>query len=184
MNALYYIFNIVSHVLVGVLLVRFLLQVVRADFHNPVSQGILKLTNPIVMPLRRVIPAIKGMDMASLVAALLMQLLFTFLVSLLFTSRTLPLLSMLMSATISFIDLVLNLYLMLIFIRVILSWVGTDLRNPVISIIYSLTEPVLAPARRIVPMLGNLDISPILVIIVIGALRELLTKDLARLFVG
>ncbi len=184
MNALFYIFNIIGNVLVGILVVRFLLQLFRADFQNPVSQSIVKLTNPVVLPLRKIVPGFKKMDLASLLAAFMVQIVVTLIATVVFMGASPSLSRVLFASTFSFIDLVLGLYFMLIFLRVILSWVSTDMRNPIVSVIYSLTEPILAPARRIVPMLGNLDISPILVIMAIGALRILLTQDLARWISG
>jgi YggT family protein len=153
-------------------LLRFLLQQSRADFYNPVSQFLVKITQPVLRPLRRVVPGIAGVDVAALVLLLALQLLELALVGLIQGGALMPLLPMLVIAVAELVDLTLNVYLVVIFVQVILSWVQPGY-NPATAVIYSLTEPVLRPARRIIPPLGGLDLSPLLVIILIQLLKML-----------
>lgn len=178
-NTLHFILSTLSSVLVGLFVLRFLLQQSRADFYNPISQAIVKITNPLVMPLRKLIPGLGGMDLASIVAALLVQLATTVLIVVLLTGGSLPPpMAALVTALSQFINLILRLYFMMILLRVILSWVNPDPRNPMMSLLYSLTEPVMAPARRLIPPMGGLDLSPILVLFVISALQVFVNSDL------
>lgn len=158
-----------------IVIARFLLQMVRADFYNPVSQGIVKLTSPLLNPLRRVIPGVGGLDIASLV-----------LVAVLVVIK-LALLFMLQGAdpsqfaSLQFLILVLRslantltlFFLYAIFLMVIMSWVTQGSYNPLYDILQQITEPLLGPARRILPEMGGLDLSPLIVGIVIMVVREL-----------
>ncbi len=183
MKALIFILSLLGQLLVGIFVVRFLLQLVRADFYNPVSQAIVSLTNPLVMPLRRVIPGLKGLDLASVVAALLVQILVLIILYFIQTGGALPGVQYtLVESLFSLLNLVFGLYIMTIFLRVILSWVNPDPRNPIVSMLYSLTEPILAPARRIIPSIGGLDLSPLVVLVLLQALQILINSDIRGFF--
>ncbi len=151
--------------ILGVLL-RFLFQLSRADFYNPISQFLVALTNPLLRPLRRVIPGLYGVDFASLVLLIVLQSLEVFLISLLnnFTPDPLPLL---LAAVFDLLRLALNVYFYAILLRVILSWFmpyGVR-QNPAGDLLVSLTEPLMRPARRLIPPVGGLDLSPIVVLV-------------------
>lgn len=151
--------------ILGVLL-RFLFQLSRADFYNPISQFLVALTNPFLRPLRRVIPGLYGVDFASLVLLIVLQSLEVFLISLLnnFTPAPLPLL---LAAVFDLLRLTLNVYFYAILLRVILSWFmpyGVR-QNPAGDLLVSLTEPLMRPARRLIPPVGGLDLSPIVVLV-------------------
>ena len=183
MKALIFILSLVGQLLVGIFILRFLLQLVRADFYNPVSQAIVNLTNPLVMPLRKIVPGLKGMDLASVVAAMLMQVLVLLVLYLIQTGGALPTVQYtLVESFFSLLNLVFGLYIVTIFLRVILSWVNPDPRNPVVSMLYSLTEPILAPARRLIPSLGGLDLSPLVVLVLLQALQILINSDIRGFF--
>ncbi len=183
MTALIFILSLVGKLLVGVFVMRFLLQIVRADFYNPVSQAIVSVTNPLVMPLRKVIPGLKGLDLASLVAAAIVQIVVLLILYMIQTGGGIPdLVYTLVESFFSLLNLVFSIYVMTIFLRIILSWINPDPRNPVVSMLYSLTEPVLAPARRIIPTLGGLDLSPLVVLVLLQALQILINNDLRSLF--
>lgn len=183
MTALMFILGLLGKLLVGIFILRFLLQVVRADFYNPVSQAIVSLTNPLVMPLRRLVPGLKGLDLASIVAAILVQVVVLLILFFIQTGGSVPTLRYtLVESFFSLVNLVFGLYIMVIFLRVILSWVNPDPRNPVVSMLYSLSEPVLAPARRIIPPLGGLDLSPLIVLVLLQALQILINADIRGFF--
>lgn len=147
-------------------LLRFLFQIVRADFYNPISQFLVALTNPLLKPLRRIIPGLFGIDIASLVLLLTLKCLELFIISWLI-GHTPDLLPLLLAAVVSLVRLTLNAYFYAILLRVILSWFipyGAH-RNPASDLLASLTEPLMRPARRLIPAVGGLDLSPIVVLV-------------------
>jgi len=161
-------------------LLRFLLQLVRADFYNPISQFLVKVTAPPLKPLRRLIPGFGGIDIASLVLAWgleYVELLLIVLVS----GASINLLAPLLWAIPELLELLINIYLFGVLIQVILSWVNPGTYNPVSALIYSLTEPVMRPARNLLPPFGGLDLSPMLVMIGLVLLKMLLLPPLRML---
>lgn len=157
-------------------LLRFLFQLVRADFYNPISQFLVALTNPLLKPLRRVIPGLFGIDIASLVLLLTLQLLELYVLSWLkdLPVTTLPLV---LASLVSLVRLTINVYFYAILLRVILSWFmpyGMH-QNPAGNLLASLTEPLMRPARRLIPAIGGLDLSPIIVLVGLQLLQLALT---------
>ncbi len=147
-------------------LLRFLFQLVRADFYNPISQFLVALTNPLLKPLRRIIPGLFGVDIASLVLLLILKCLELFLVSWLIGHAP-DLLPLLLAAVVDLLRLTINVYFYAVLLRVILSWFmpyGIH-RNPAGDLLVSLTEPLMRPARRLLPAVGGLDLSPIVVLV-------------------
>ena len=159
------------------MILRFLLQLVRADFYNPISQFLVKITNPVVIGLRRVLPGYGGIDLSSLLVALVLQMLsFTALVF--FKMGGLPSISLLLiCSVIGLLAMVLQLYFFALLAMIILSWVAPGGSNPAVSLLYQLTEPVMAPFRKLLPAIGGLDLSPILVFVAIGVLQRLLAHS-------
>ena len=159
------------------LLLRFLLQWARADFYNPLVQLLVKLTNPPLLPLRRYIPGYRGLDMAAIVLMLLLQLLELLLSAWLFGQPvTLP--GLLVMALAEWLGLLLTVLLWAVILRVVLSWFNPDFRQPVVHLLYELTEPVLRPARRLLPPFSGLDLSPLLVIVALQLGRILVLAPL------
>jgi len=153
-------------------LLRFLFQLARADFYNPISQFLVAFTNPLLKPLRRLIPGLYGIDLASLVLLLVLKCVELYLLLLLggVAVQWLPVVA---AATVDLLRLALNVYFFAILIRVILSWFmpyGIH-QNPAGSLLVSLTEPLLRPARRLIPPIGGLDLSPIAVIVVLQLMQ-------------
>ncbi len=153
------------------MLLRFLLQLVRADFYNPISQFLVKVTNPLVIPLRRVIPGLGGLDMASLVLAVLLQLAGIVLL-LKINGLALPgVFTLLLWSVLGVIGLLVNIYFFALLGMIILSWVAAGSRHPAIYLLYQITEPVMAPFRKVLPAMGGMDFSPILVFILINIIQ-------------
>jgi len=153
------------------MLLRFLLQLVRADFYNPISQFLVKVTNPLVIPLRRVIPGLGGLDLASLLLAVLLQMAG---IALLLLINGLPLPGMiilLLWSVLGVIGLLVNIYFFALLGMIILSWVAAGSRHPAIYLLYQITEPVMAPFRKALPPMGGMDFSPILVFILINIIQ-------------
>jgi YggT family protein len=153
------------------MLLRFLLQLVRADFYNPISQFLVKVTNPLVIPLRRVIPGLGGLDLASLLLAVLLQLAGIVLL-LLINGIGLPgIFTLLVWSLLGVLGLLVNIYFFALLGMIILSWVAAGSRHPAIYLLYQITEPVMAPFRKVLPAMGGLDFSPILVFILINIIQ-------------
>jgi len=157
-----------------IMLLRFLLQLVRADFYNPISQFVVKLTNPLVIPLRRVIPGVGGLDIASLLLALLLQIAGIVAIFLIrFGAVPAPTL-LLLSGVLGVVALLVQMYFFALLAMIILSWVAQGSRHPAIFLLYQITEPVMAPFRKVLPPMGGLDFSPILVFILINVVQIVL----------
>ncbi len=162
-----------------IVLLRFLLQLVRADFYNPLSQFIVRATKPLLMPLRRLIPGYGGLDFASLVLGIAIQLVMLIMIILLM-GYALPNILLLVSwAAIGVLALFVKIFFFALIISVILSWVAQGSYNPAVILINQLCEPILAPIRKILPALGGLDLSPIFAFIAIRLFDMLVIANLA-----
>lgn len=164
-------------------LLRFLLQWARADFYNPLVQVLVKLTNPPLLPLRRYIPGYRGLDMAAVVLMVALQLLELLLITLLVGRPGNPV-GLLVLAAAQLLALLLNVLFWAVIIQAVLSWINPDPRQPAVHLLYQLTEPILRPARQLLPPLSGLDLSPILVLIVLQLLKLLLVAPLLDLGAG
>lgn len=164
----------------GAVMIRFLLALVRADFYNPISQFLVKVTNPPLVPLRRVIPSLGGIDLASLVLLLALQVLELLAVGLIKGVSFQPA-GLLVLSVAELLALLFQIYFFTILIQVVLSWVSPGGYNPAVSLLYSLNEPLLGRARRILPPIHGFDLSPILVMIAIQLLNILLVAPVSDL---
>lgn len=165
------------------LMLRFLLGWSRADFYNPISQFLVRATNPLLVPLRRVIPPLGRIDLASVLLLLAVSMLQVWLVALI-RGVAIVLAGLPVLALASLLDLILHIYLISILIEVVLSWISPGVYSPVTSLLFSLNEPLLAPARRIVPPIGGLDLSPLIVLILLQLTSILLVAPLRDLGLG
>jgi YggT family protein len=163
----------------GVVILRLLLQLARADFYNPISQAMVKATNPLLLPLRRVIPPLGKVDTASLVLALIVQLIAMVSILLLFGAGLPNIVTLLGWAVIGCVALTVNIYFFAIIINIILSWVAPGSHHPAAVLLYQLTEPVMQPFRKLIPPMGGIDLSPILVFLSISVVQILL-KSMAQ----
>ncbi len=156
------------------MLLRFLLQLVRADFYNPISQFLVKITNPLVVPLRRVLPGFGGIDVASLLLCLLLQMLAILVIMALFGLGMPNILLLVLWSALGVVGLLVNIYFFALLAMIILSWVAPGGNNPALILLYQLTEPVMAPFRKLLPPMGGIDFSPILVFILINVAQIML----------
>ncbi len=158
--------NAIGSIVLLIVMMRFLLQLVRADFYNPISQMIVKFTNPMLIPLRRVIPGFGGLDVASLVLAVGVQYLILALILMLATGgANLPFIEMVGWAFVGILKLLFSIYFWGMLIVVIASWVAPGSYNPALILINQLLEPLIRPIRKILPDMGGLDLSPIVVML-------------------
>jgi len=178
-NPLVFLVQVIFGLYLLIVLLRFLLQLVRADFYNPVSQFIVKATAPVLKPFRSIIPGYGGLDLSSLVLAWVVKFVELVLVSAI-TGKAMLLYPALLAIP-EILALVINIFLFSILIMVIISWISPGVYNPAISLLYSLTDPVLKPARKIVPNMGGLDLSPMVAMIALVLLEMLLIPPLAHL---
>ncbi|MBK1643262.1 hypothetical protein CKO25_01050 [Thiocapsa imhoffii] len=157
--------------------IRFLLQWAKADFYNPISQFVVKLTSPALRPLRKLIPGYAGMDLAALVLAwLLKSVEFGLLVLVLGLNASV--FSALGWAVPAVVQLFITIFLFAILIRVVLSWLNPDPYNPAIMLLTRLTDPIMQPAQRLIQPIGGIDLSPMVVIIGLILLEMLLLPPL------
>jgi YggT family protein len=178
-----FIVKVVFGLYATLVLLRFFLQLVRADFYNPLSQFIVKATKPALNPMRRVIPGFSGIDTASLVLAWLV-ITAEQLSILAITGLGFQLLAAALLAIPEMISLIINIFLFAILIQVIISWINPGSYNPAIGLIHSLTEPLLAPVRRWMPDMGGLDLSPMVVMVGLVVLEMLLIPPIRQLLGG
>jgi YggT family protein len=169
-GALIYLITTVIDLYVTAILLRLLLQWVRADFYNPLCQFLIKVTNPVLVPARRLIPSVGKLDTASVVVMLLLELIQLVAISLI-SQADYGFQFLLLFAMKKLLVTLLMTYFVLIIARVIVSWIANQSRHPLIPLIYQLTEPVLRPFTKVLPSLGGVDLSPLFALI---ALRFLL----------
>ncbi|MBL3527493.1 MAG: YggT family protein [gamma proteobacterium endosymbiont of Lamellibrachia anaximandri] len=158
-------------------MLRLILQLVKADFYNPVSQFLVRATNPPLKLLRRFIPGFGGIDISSIVLAWILKAAELGLVILL-SGASVSALGPILWAIPELVELLINIFLFAILIQVILSWINPGAYNPVSALLHSLTDPVMRPARRILPPISGLDLSPMLVMIGLVLLKMLLLPPL------
>jgi len=184
MNLLGEIFNYLIQTALSLflfaVLIRLMLQLARADFYNPVSQFVVRVTNPLLLPLRRLIPAIGKLDTASVVLALLVQTASIIASLALMDYWPANLLILLVWSLIGVLSLAVNLFFFAILGLIIFSWIAPQTHHPALALLHQLTEPVMGPFRRLVPPIGGLDLSPILVFVVINVLGKLLAAMAAQ----
>ncbi len=157
-------------------LIRFLLQLVRADFYNPISQAIVKATSPLLNPIRKIIPGYGGVDMASLVLALILQIILLYVLLLMggYSLATIPFPSVLISGLIKLGIEFLNIYMFSLIIIAIASWVAPNSYNPGLMLLLQITEPLTSRIRKVIPPLGGLDFSLMVLVIIIITLKNFL----------
>jgi len=167
-SAIVFVINALTSLYLLVLLLRFWLPWLQADFRNPLAQGILRVTSPLVIPVRRIVPPFGRLDTATILVAFIIQYI-AVLLMMLVIGQTAGIVPIAVTSIVKLVALSINLFVYAIFIRIILSWISQGAHNPATAIITTLTEPVLRPFRRIIPPMGGFDISPIFAIILLLA---------------
>ncbi|MGY5452228.1 YggT family protein [Agarivorans sp. MS3-6] len=172
MQAFEFLIKTVFDLYLIVVLLRVWLQLARADFYNPLSQFVVKATNPLVVPLRRIIPGFAGVDWAAVVIALLVVAAKWAILMLMTGGIDVPTLAIL--AVVNMFKEAGMMVFWVLLLRAILSWVSQG-RSPVEYVLGQLTEPMLAPIRKILPSLGGLDLSVLVLFIALNFLNILLS---------
>jgi YggT family protein len=179
-NAGVFLVTMVFGFILLMMMLRFFLHWVQADFYNPVSQFIASVTTPLIRPLQSFMPTIYGMDLATLAMALALQMLELILIFLL-SDYALNLPAIFFIALSKLLQLSINIFFFAILIQAIFSWISPASWNPVTIMIHQLCEPVLRPAKRLLPPMNGLDLSPILVLVALQLAEILIIAPLSDL---
>ncbi|MCK9238064.1 MAG: YggT family protein [Thiopseudomonas sp.] len=180
-EAFIYILQTLGQLYIFVVLFRFILQLVRADFYNPISQFVVKITQPLLTPLRKIIPGFAGLDFAALVLAFLVHMVLAITVLMLAGAPALDiLLQLAIWCLISLSALFMKIFFFALIISIILSWVAPGSFNPAAQLINQVCQPVLAPIRRLLPDLGGIDISPIFAFIALNLIDRFVIEAVAK----
>ncbi len=179
-NALTFLISTFVELYILAVLLRFLFQLFRADFHNPFSQFILKITTPALRPLRKIIPGMKGIDWPALVLLFILQLALLIIIGLL-QNHIPPVGNLIILTIASLIKLTIYVLIFALFISFVLSWVSPGTYNYMTSILNSLTEPLLTPIRRLLPSSGGIDFSLLIALVLLQLLLMLVVQPLMDL---
>lgn len=174
------IIKTVFHLYLLAVLLRFLLQVARADFYNPITQFCVKATTPALKPFRKLIPGFGGFDVASLVLAIVIQFIgiYASLAVTGYIAATTPI-DVLLAAALGTLGFIINIYFWGMIIAIIASFIAQGSYHPALVLVNQLVEPVMAPFRKIIPPMGGLDLSPLLVFLVINVIKIFLASVMA-----
>ncbi|WP_428357206.1 YggT family protein [Methyloprofundus sp.] len=159
---------------------RFLLQWVGGDFYNPISQFLVKITHPPLRLLRRYIPAVGKVDTSSIVFVIALQM-FSDLITLTLKGIPFSFAALTLLSVSQLISLVINVFVFAVFARALLSWVNPGTFNAASNLLYSITEPLLASCRRMVPDIGGIDLSPLIVLVGLQLAKMLIIPPLQEL---
>ena len=168
MQALIFLVKSLADLYLLTFLMRFIMPWVRAGYTNPLAQFIYKVTNPLVVPARRVLPSVAGLDAPTLVVLVLLEIVVTF-VLLRLVGLPLPIPETLFYSMLRLVALVLWFYFGATLVYVLLSWFGDRGRNPIGYFLGEFVEPLLRPARRLLPPISGFDLSPLIVLLLLQA---------------
>ena len=149
---------------ISAIIIRFLLGYAKADFYNPLSQFLVKITNPVLVPLRRFVPAIGKLDTAAVVAAYALTVIKTIIIFAL-VSKGISLIGIIGFSLKELIVGVIWVYIIALILMAVISWIGSSHGNPVSPLVNSLVSPLVNPVRQRLPPVGMLDLSPMVVMI-------------------
>lgn len=176
-NALTFILRTLVDLYIITFVLRLIMQWVRADTRNPLTQFILTVTNPLTIPLRRFMPSVGRVDTATLTIIVLLELVLILVLISFACVGTPDAVQVVTLTVVRLINLVLRIYLFIILIYVILSWISPGTYNPAANLLATIAEPVLRPLRRIIPPIGGLDLTPLFALILIQALTMLIPEQ-------
>ncbi len=179
-NPIVFLIDTVVSLYVLAILLRFLFQWTRVDFYNPISQFLVKVTHPPLKLLRRVVPSIGKIDMASLVLALALQILADFLI-LALQGEIAGITALVLYSFKQLVEMVLNIFVFAVFARAILSWFDPGNYNPASSILQRLTEPLLSICRKVIPDLGGIDLSPLVALVFLQLAKMMILPPISQL---
>jgi len=172
-----FLIDTVLGIYILLVLLRFLLQITQADFYNPISQFIVRTTNPPLVRLRRFIPGLWGIDLSALLLVLSMEAIRISLTAMLL-GHSPRFAGVVLLSIGELAKLAVYIAIFSIFVRALLSWFSSGLQHPMTRLLSSFTEPLLRPARRMIPATGGIDLSPLIVFIATMLVLKLLVQPL------
>jgi len=172
-NPLEFLITTLFSLYILAVMLRFLLGAVRADFYNPVSQFLVRITNPVLAPMRKIIPSVGKYDTSALLLMLLLQIVSLVLMVLL-RGSSVSIMALLLFAVAELVLLLINIFIFSILVQVVLSWINPGTYTPVGALLQSLTNPILAPIQRIIPPVAGIDLSPLFALIGLQVLKMLI----------
>ena len=175
-SALAQIFNTIAGLYLLLVVARFLLQLAKADFYNPISQAVFRATDPVVRVLRSFIPGYKGVDFSSLILAFIVQFI-AISVTILLYGGDIPSVGFIITwSFIGVLNFIILFYYYALIASIVMSFVmmfsGNMNPHPILLLVWQITEPIMAPFRKIIPPMGGLDFSPIFIFLIIGLIRN------------
>ena len=173
MNALVYLVDTLLTLYFYVLILRFVMQLVRADFRNQIAHAVLVVTNPVIMPLRRILPPMGKVDTASVVAIIVFAALIVGALQLLTGHEMLDPLGWIQTTVLFLLRAFIQFYTAALILYALLSWVVPPGYSPPMALLGSICEPVLAPFRRLIPPIGGIDLSVLWALLLLGVLLRL-----------
>ena len=180
-NAVAQIFNTIAGLYLLFVVGRFLLQLAKADFYNPISQAVFKITDPMVKVFRSFIPGYRGIDFSSLILAFFVQFTAISLTILLY-GGSLPSISFIVTwSFVGVLNFIILFYYYALIASIVMSFVmmfsGNMNPHPILSLVWQITEPIMSPVRKVIPPMGGLDFSPIFIFLVIGLIRNFIYQS-------
>jgi len=180
-NAVAQIFNTIAGLYLLFVVARFLLQLAKADFYNPISQAVFKITDPMVKVFRSFIPGYRGVDFSSLILAFFVQFAAISLTILLY-GGSLPSISFIVTwSFVGVLNFIILFYYYALIASIVMSFVmmfsGNMNPHPILSLVWQITEPIMSPVRKVIPPMGGLDFSPIFIFLVIGLIRNFIYQS-------
>ena len=183
MNALATVFNALGGLYLLAILLRFLLQLARADFYNPVSQAVVRVTDPMVRVFRTFVPGYRNIDFAALVLAFVVEGIAIYVLILLYGGGFPGVGFLVTWSVLGVVYFIINIYWYAVIASIIMSFVmlfsGNMNPHPILLLVWQLTDPVMAPFRKIIPPMGGLDFSPIFVFILLRFILNFLNQNFA-----
>ncbi|HTU67739.1 MAG TPA: YggT family protein [Steroidobacteraceae bacterium] len=180
-DALYFLVDSLLTIYLYALVLRFVMQLTRADFRNPFAHFITTVTNPLILPLRRVLPPVGKVDSASVLAIVIWTALKLAVLSFIAGTRVLDPFAFSVMLVFDLVVTFIKFFTGAILIYALLSWVVPAGYNPVMALLGSVCEPVLRPFRRLIPPIANVDLSALWALLALGVLLRLVA-ELPQLF--
>ncbi|HSP59364.1 MAG TPA: YggT family protein [Halomonas sp.] len=173
--------NTLINIYLFLLMLRFLLQASRADYYNPISQSVVKVTQPVVRPFQSFLGPVMGrFDLATLAAGFVIKAVSILVILQIAGFGMAPLVGVAIGAIAGLANAILKIYFLALIVMIILSWVAPNASHPGALLVMQLVEPIMAPVRKVIPPLGMIDLSPIVVFIAISILDGLVVGSLTR----
>ncbi|MCG7599418.1 YggT family protein [Halomonas sp. McH1-25] len=172
--------NTLINIYLFLLMLRFLLQASRADYYNPLSQSVVKVTQPVVKPLQGFLRPVGRFDLATLGAGFIIKAISIIAIVQIALGTMPPLGGVAIASLAALASAILKIYFFALIGMIILSWVAPQASHPGALLIFQLVEPIMAPVRKVIPPLGMIDLSPIVVFIAINLIDGIVVGSLTR----